>query len=163
MHTHKTESSIYTVQELYRLYRYNLASLFSAVKSSIFIYMVYGAKRHLNYILNLIYFFLIVRLTLRKKQRMRTDLFGYRRPVRTEEELLVFIWSRGPLEFFDASPTLQPFSYFQYRVQAHNPKGSVLSQWALAQTLQAEPQDMAPPTVTPTGEFTKSHENAVGT
>ncbi|XP_019935888.2 usherin isoform X2 [Paralichthys olivaceus] len=82
-----------------------------------------------------------------------TSYYIYRRPVRTEEELLVFIWSSGPLEFFDASPALQPFSYFQYRVQAHNPKGSVLSQWALAQTLQAEPQDMAPPTVTPTGAY----------
>lgn len=89
-------------------------------------------------------------------------LFYYRRPVGTEEELLVFIWSSGPLEFFDASPALRPFSYYQYRVQAHNAKGSVLSQWALAQTLQAEPQDMAPPTVTPTGEFTESHQNWYG-
>ncbi|KAM3624776.1 uncharacterized protein V6R79_001428 [Siganus canaliculatus] len=77
----------------------------------------------------------------------------YRRPVGTEEELLVFIWSSGPLEFFDASPTLRPFNYYQYRVRAHNSKGSVLSQWALAQTLQAEPQDMAPPTATPTGAY----------
>lgn len=83
--------------------------------------------------------------------------FCYRRTLGTEEELLVFIWSRGPLEFFDASPALQPFSYFQYRVRAHNSKGSVLSKWALAQTLQAEPQEMAPPTATPTGELTKSH------
>uniref|UniRef100_A0A3Q4AAY9 Uncharacterized protein n=1 Tax=Mola mola TaxID=94237 RepID=A0A3Q4AAY9_MOLML len=66
----------------------------------------------------------------------------YRRPVGTEEELLVFIWSHGPLEFFDASPALQPFSYFQYRVFAQNSKGSVLSQWALAQTLQAKPENM---------------------
>lgn len=72
---------------------------------------------------------------------------------------MVFIWSSGPLEFFDASPALRPFNYLQYRVRAHNSKGSVLSQWALGQTLQAKPQDMAPPTVTPTGEFSQSHVN----
>ncbi|AWP01780.1 putative usherin-like [Scophthalmus maximus] len=87
----------------------------------------------------------------KKPNGLITSYDIYRRPVGTEEELLVFIWSSGPLEFFDASPTLRPFSYFQYRVQAHNPKGSVRSQWALAQTLQAEPQEMGPPTVTPTG------------
>ncbi|XP_041646715.1 usherin [Cheilinus undulatus] len=77
----------------------------------------------------------------------------YRRLFGTEEELLVFIWSSGPLEFVDASPALRPFSYFQYRLRAYNSKGSVLSQWALAQTLQAEPQDMAPPNVTATGAY----------
>ncbi|XP_029354432.1 usherin [Echeneis naucrates] len=88
-----------------------------------------------------------------KPNGLITSYHIYRRPVGTEEELLVFIWSSGPLEFFDASPTLQPFSYYQYRVKAHNSKGSVLSQWALAQTSQAEPQDMARPTVTPTGAY----------
>ncbi|KAM9860567.1 LOW QUALITY PROTEIN: usherin [Aulostomus maculatus] len=77
----------------------------------------------------------------------------YRRPAGAEEDLLVFIWSGGPLEFFDASPSLQPFSYFQYRIRAHNSKGSVLSQWALAQTLPAEPKHMASPTATPTGAY----------
>uniref|UniRef100_A0A3P8RYW1 Usherin n=1 Tax=Amphiprion percula TaxID=161767 RepID=A0A3P8RYW1_AMPPE len=67
--------------------------------------------------------------------------------------LLVYIWSSGLLEFFDASPALRPFSYFQYRIRAHNSKGSVLSQWTLAQTLQAKPQDMAPPIVTPSGAY----------
>ncbi|KAK2920361.1 hypothetical protein Q8A73_002565 [Channa argus] len=80
-----------------------------------------------------------------------TSYHIHRRPLGTEEELLVFIWSSGPLEFYDASPALRPFSYFQYRVRAHNSKGSVLSQWALVQTLQAEPQDMPPPGAIPTG------------
>lgn len=71
----------------------------------------------------------------------------------TEEDLLVFIWSSGPLEFYDASPDLQPFSYFQYRVQAQNSKGSVLSQWASARTLQARPANLPAPSATPTGEF----------
>ncbi|XP_029001116.1 usherin isoform X2 [Betta splendens] len=88
-----------------------------------------------------------------KPNGLITSYHIYRRPVGTEEELLVFIWSSGPLEFFDASPDLRPFSYFQYRVRAHNSKGSVLSSWALGRTLEAEPQDMAPPTVTATGAY----------
>ncbi|XP_075319241.1 usherin [Odontesthes bonariensis] len=82
-----------------------------------------------------------------------TSYHIYRRPLGTEEELLIYIWSSGPLEFVDASPSLRPFSYFQYRVRAHNSKGSVLSPWALSQTLQAKPQDMAPPVVTPSGAY----------
>uniref|UniRef100_A0A672FK37 Usher syndrome 2A (autosomal recessive, mild) n=1 Tax=Salarias fasciatus TaxID=181472 RepID=A0A672FK37_SALFA len=82
-----------------------------------------------------------------------TSYHVYRRPFGTEEELLVFIWSTGPLDFYDASPSLRPFTYFQYRVRAHNSKGSVLSQWALGQTLEAQPQDMAPPIVTPSGAY----------
>lgn len=82
-----------------------------------------------------------------------TCMFCFRRPMETEEDLLVFIWSSGSLEFFDASPDLQPFSYFQYRVQAQNSKGSVLSHWASARTLQAKPKNMPPPSATPTGEF----------
>uniref|UniRef100_A0A1A7W9R6 Usher syndrome 2A (Autosomal recessive, mild) n=3 Tax=Nothobranchiidae TaxID=405002 RepID=A0A1A7W9R6_9TELE len=77
----------------------------------------------------------------------------YRRPLGTEEELLVFIWSSGLLEFVDASPKLQPFSYFQYKIHAFNSKGSVLSRWTLVQTLQAKPQDMAPPEVIPSGAY----------
>ncbi|KAM9366692.1 usherin [Symphorus nematophorus] len=88
-----------------------------------------------------------------KPNGLITSYHIYRRPVGTEEELLVFIWSSGPLEFFDASPALRPFSYFQYRVCALNSKGLALSPWVLGQTLQAEPQDMAPPTVTPTGAY----------
>lgn len=79
-------------------------------------------------------------------------MFCFRRPVETEEDLLVFIWSSGPLEFFDASPDLQPFSCFQYRVQAQNSKGSVVSQWASARTLQERPANLPPPSATPTGE-----------
>ncbi|XP_053172998.1 usherin [Scomber japonicus] len=88
-----------------------------------------------------------------KPNGLITSYHIYRRPQGAQEELLVFIWSGGPLEFFDASPALQPFSFFQYKVRAHNSKGSVLSDWASAQTLQAEPQDMSPPTVTPTGAY----------
>lgn len=91
---------------------------------------------------------------MKRLSRHSSSCLFHRRPVGTEEELLVFIWSGGPLEFFDASPTLQPFSYYQYRVRAHNSKGSVVSRWALAQTLQAKPENMAPPTATPTGELT---------
>ncbi|XP_047436500.1 usherin [Mugil cephalus] len=89
----------------------------------------------------------------KKPNGLITSYHIYRRPLGTEEELLVFIWSSGPLEFFDASPDLRPFSHFQYRVRAHNSKGSVLSQWTLAQTLEAKPQDMSAPIVTPSGAY----------
>ncbi|KAF7665774.1 hypothetical protein LDENG_00132080 [Lucifuga dentata] len=88
-----------------------------------------------------------------KPNGLITSYHIYRRPLGTEEELLVFIWSRGPLEFFDASPDLRSFSYFQYRVHAHNSKGSVLSPWTLVQTLEAMPEDMAPPIATPTSAY----------
>ncbi|KAM4602923.1 usherin [Polymixia lowei] len=82
-----------------------------------------------------------------------TSYFIHRRPVGTEEELLVFIWYNGPLEFIDASHALQPFSQYQYRVNAHNSKGSVHSQWASALTLEAGPEDMGPPVITPTSAY----------
>ncbi|KAM4744036.1 usherin isoform 3-T3 [Anableps anableps] len=88
-----------------------------------------------------------------KPNGLITSYHIYRRPLGTEEELLVFIWSTGPLEFVDASPTLQPFSFFQYKVRAHNSKGSAVSEWTLAQTLQANPQELAPPIVKPTGAY----------
>ncbi|XP_071778073.2 usherin [Centroberyx gerrardi] len=88
-----------------------------------------------------------------KPNGLITSYYIYRRPVGTEEELLVFIWSNGPLEFIDASHALRPFSQYQYRVRAHNSKGSVLSQWASALTLEAGPEDMAPPIVTPTSAY----------
>ncbi|CAL8351755.1 unnamed protein product [Merluccius merluccius] len=82
-----------------------------------------------------------------------TSYFIHRRPEGTEEELLVFIWSNGPLEFIDASQALQPFSQYQYRVQAHNSKGFAQSQWASALTLEAPPKEMSPPTIVPTGAY----------
>ena len=68
-----------------------------------------------------------------------------------QEELLVFIWSSGLLEFIDASDALQPFSQYQYRVLAQNSKGSSHSKWTTATTLEAESEGMAPPNATPTG------------
>ncbi|XP_077569166.1 usherin [Stigmatopora nigra] len=82
-----------------------------------------------------------------------TSYHIYRYQVEKEEELLVFIWSSGPLEFFDASSSLQPFTYYQYRLQAYNSKGSVLSHSTLARTLTSEPKDLSPPTATPTGAY----------
>ncbi|XP_061132682.1 usherin [Syngnathus typhle] len=82
-----------------------------------------------------------------------TSYHIYRSPMETEEELLVFIWSSGPLEFFDASPSLQPFTYYQYRLCAYNSKGSVQSQSTSARTLSARPRNMTTPAATPTGAY----------
>ena len=68
-----------------------------------------------------------------------------RRPLGTQQELLVFLWSEGPLEFIDASDSLRPNSEYEYRARAHNAQGSVSSAWASTLTLEAEPQGMLPP------------------
>ncbi|KAJ7988957.1 hypothetical protein DPEC_G00314570 [Dallia pectoralis] len=88
-----------------------------------------------------------------KPNGLITAYYIHRRPVGTQEDLLVFIWSNGPLEFIDASDALRPFSQYQYKVHAHNSQGSTNSKWASAVTMEAGPEEMAPPLVTPTGAF----------
>ncbi|XP_053139313.1 usherin [Hemicordylus capensis] len=73
------------------------------------------------------------------------NYFVYRRPVGTQEELLVFIWSAGMLEFIDATDILQPSTEYEYHVRAQNSKGSVDSRWSSTQTLEAPPWGMKPP------------------
>ncbi|XP_078086591.1 usherin [Mustelus asterias] len=82
-----------------------------------------------------------------------TNYSIYRRPVGTQEELLIFIWSEGALEFIDASDMLQPYTGYEYRVRAHNSRGSVDSLWAFVQTLEAAPQGMAAPSLQATSAF----------
>lgn len=71
----------------------------------------------------------------------------------TLEELLVFIWSEGPLEFIDASDVLKPFTEYEYKVTAHNSQGSASSSWSSVLTLEAEPKGMDMPTAWPTGAY----------
>lgn len=68
-----------------------------------------------------------------------------RRPAGFEEESLLFVWSEGALEFTDASDTLMPFTHYEYRVRAHNSRGSVESLWSSARTLEAPPQYLPAP------------------
>ncbi|XP_041108645.1 usherin [Polyodon spathula] len=82
-----------------------------------------------------------------------TNYFIHRRPVGTQDELLVFIWSEGALEFIDASDILQPHTEYEYRVRARNTRGSVDSLWSSTQTLEALPQGMAAPSVQPTSAY----------
>ncbi|NXU70580.1 USH2A protein, partial [Oreotrochilus melanogaster] len=74
-----------------------------------------------------------------------TNYFIHRRPVGSQEELLLFILSSGPLEFIDASDALQPFTLYEYRVRAQNAVGSVDSLWASTRTLEASPWGMGAP------------------
>ncbi len=76
-----------------------------------------------------------------------------RQPTGTQEELLVFIWTEGPLEFIDASDSLLPFSEYEYRVTAVNSKGSASSFWTSVRTLEAEPQGMDAPLAHPTSAY----------
>ncbi|XP_078412490.1 usherin [Cetorhinus maximus] len=82
-----------------------------------------------------------------------TNYSIYRRPVGTQEELLIFIWSEGALEFIDASDMLQSYTGYEYRVRARNSRGSVDSLWAFVQTLEAAPQGMAAPSTQATSAF----------
>ncbi|KAM8817678.1 usherin isoform 1-T1 [Rhynchonycteris naso] len=81
----------------------------------------------------------------KKPNGVITSYFIHRRPAGIGEEALVFVWSRGALEFTDAADTLQPFTHYEYRVHAHNSQGSVQSLWASARTLEAPPQDLPAP------------------
>ncbi|KAJ8400314.1 hypothetical protein AAFF_G00396970 [Aldrovandia affinis] len=88
-----------------------------------------------------------------KPRGLITAYFIHRRPVGAQEELLVFVWSQGPLEFTDASDALRPFSRYEYRVRAQNSRGSTHSAWASTLTMEAEPEGMATPTTTPTSAY----------
>ncbi|XP_038667644.1 usherin isoform X2 [Scyliorhinus canicula] len=88
-----------------------------------------------------------------KRNGIITNYSIYRRPVGTQEELLIFIWSEGALEFIDASDMLQPYTGYEYRVRAHNSRGSVDSMWAFVQTLEAAPQGMVAPSIQATSAF----------
>ncbi|NXO10183.1 USH2A protein, partial [Oriolus oriolus] len=81
----------------------------------------------------------------KKPNGIITNYFISRRPVGSQEELLLFIWTEGALEFIDASDALQPFTLYEYRARAQNSVGSVDSLWASAQTLEASPWGMAAP------------------
>ncbi|XP_055581897.1 usherin [Falco cherrug] len=81
----------------------------------------------------------------RKPNGIITNYFIHRRPVGSQEELLLFIWTEGPLEFIDASDALQPFTLYEYRARAQNAVGSVDSLWASIQTLEASPWGMEAP------------------
>ncbi|XP_066526697.1 usherin [Hoplias malabaricus] len=88
-----------------------------------------------------------------KPNGLITMYFIYRRPAGTQEELLVFIWTEGPLEFIDASDSLKPFTEYEYKVITHNSQGSASSPWSSVLTLEAEPQDMDTPTVWPSSAY----------
>ncbi|KAK7153113.1 hypothetical protein R3I93_011118 [Phoxinus phoxinus] len=88
-----------------------------------------------------------------KPNGLITNYFIYRQPIGTQEELLVFIWTEGPLEFIDASDALLPFSEYEYRVTAVNSKGSVSSSWTSVRTLEAEPQGLDAPSAHPASAY----------
>uniref|UniRef100_W5NGL3 Usherin n=1 Tax=Lepisosteus oculatus TaxID=7918 RepID=W5NGL3_LEPOC len=89
----------------------------------------------------------------RKPNGVITAYLIHRRPVGTQEELLVFIWLEGALEFIDASDILRPYTKYEYRVRAHNSQGFVDSLWSSTQTLEAEPEELATPIVQPTSAY----------
>uniref|UniRef100_A0A8C6NEI0 Usherin n=1 Tax=Melopsittacus undulatus TaxID=13146 RepID=A0A8C6NEI0_MELUD len=89
----------------------------------------------------------------KKPNGIITNYFIHRRPVGSQEELLLFIWAEGPLEFIDASNALQPFTLYEYRARAQNAVGSVDSLWASTQTLEDSPLGMGAPWAQATGAY----------
>uniref|UniRef100_A0A8B9U5J2 Usherin n=1 Tax=Anas zonorhyncha TaxID=75864 RepID=A0A8B9U5J2_9AVES len=82
-----------------------------------------------------------------------TNYFIHRRPVGSQEELLLFIWTEGALKFVDASDALQPFTLYEYRIRAQNAVGSVDSLWASTRTLEASPWGMGAPEAQATSPY----------
>uniref|UniRef100_A0A8B9SU76 Usherin n=1 Tax=Anas platyrhynchos TaxID=8839 RepID=A0A8B9SU76_ANAPL len=82
-----------------------------------------------------------------------TNYFIHRRPVGSQEELLLFIWTEGALKFVDASDALQPFTLYEYRIRAQNVAGSVDSLWASTRTLEASPWGMGAPEAQATSPY----------
>ncbi|OXB77922.1 UNVERIFIED_CONTAM: hypothetical protein H355_015208, partial [Colinus virginianus] len=89
----------------------------------------------------------------KKPNGIITNYFVHRRPVGSQKDLLLFIWTEGALEFIDASDALQPFTLYEYRVRAQNAVGSVDSLWASTQTLEASPWGMAAPSAQATSAY----------
>ncbi|XP_063040160.1 usherin [Engraulis encrasicolus] len=90
----------------------------------------------------------------RRPNGLITAYFIHRRPLGSQEELLVFLWSSGPLEFIDASDNLLPHSGYEYRARAHNAQGSVSSPWSPpTRTLEAQPRGMALPWARPVSAY----------
>ncbi|KAM6217822.1 usherin isoform 2-T2 [Rhynchocyon petersi] len=83
----------------------------------------------------------------KKPNGVITNYFIHRRTASLEEEVLVFVWSEGALEFTDSSDTLRPFTLYEYQVRAQNSRGSVESVWSSVRTLEAPPQQFSAPWV----------------
>nr|XP_032803561.1 usherin [Petromyzon marinus] len=77
----------------------------------------------------------------------------YRRDAGARNELVVFVWSEGPLVFTDASPELRPGSAYEYRVRARNRQGETDGPWARGWTREALLGDLELPGVTPHGPY----------
>ncbi|XP_078452070.1 usherin [Lampetra planeri] len=77
----------------------------------------------------------------------------YRRDAGARNELVVFVWSEGPLAFTDASPELRPGSAYEYRVRARNRQGETDGPWARGWTREAPLGDLELPGVTPHGPY----------
>ncbi|XP_006890633.1 PREDICTED: usherin [Elephantulus edwardii] len=81
----------------------------------------------------------------KKPNGVINNYFIHRRPAGSKEEVLIFVWSDGALEFTDTSDSLRPFTLYEYQVRAQNSRGSVESMWSSARTLEAPPQDLPAP------------------
>ncbi|XP_077990481.1 usherin-like [Glandiceps talaboti] len=76
-----------------------------------------------------------------------TSYYILRRLYGTTQELLINIADGDVLTFRDASPSLQSFTIYEYKIRAENSEGTVESDWSQVRTLEARPSGLAPPTL----------------
>ncbi|XP_053568734.1 usherin [Bombina bombina] len=75
------------------------------------------------------------------------NIYKERRIAGNENDVLVFTWSAGILEYVDSSNDLQPYTAYEYSVTAQNLMGYVESLWTLIHTLEAAPEYIESPFV----------------
>lgn len=61
------------------------------------------------------------------------------------ETITYVVFLGSTLSYIDT--LLEPYTYYQYRVRAHNSVGSVDSQWRTGRTLSGAPQGLSPPVI----------------
>nr|XP_006813188.1 PREDICTED: usherin [Saccoglossus kowalevskii] len=82
-----------------------------------------------------------------------TKYYILRRLYGTGQELLINIVDGDVLSFLDASPNLEAFTMYEYKIRAENSQGSVDSGWAQGKTLESPPSGMGPPNLQALSSF----------
>lgn len=59
----------------------------------------------------------------------------------------VEVYNGTELRHYDSDVSLQPYTYYEYRVWAYNGAGSVISQWTRVLTYQDVPEGLLSPDI----------------
>ncbi|KAM9316854.1 usherin [Gastrophryne carolinensis] len=92
----------------------------------------------------------------RKPNGIITSYNIHRRLAGQQDNMTLFVWSGGALEYTDISDELLPYTSYEYCVTAQNSVGTVKSPWTLVCTLEASPENMLPPSAKATSAYSVS-------